>query len=274
MSRLPIQPLSPEEQQHLAEQLYLLMDQQIKSYHKHRHMGENSSVSVELAQELMASLEYTIDLAGGLSPVRDAKTALQAGQALLMTTVEKANSLLSLVDATAPTWQTECRWEALQCLKRYLSAYDPLHLAHRSPDDLFYPLPVSVPESLQGVDLCLFYLNVLSLENQIMAAFPDEVLETLWNRLPTATLNQCEQVILNALGKAILSANGLVFTELERCRLQKRISPETIAGAATSLCQELALSQAAAHYFCTAAAQLTSRITSAADSCAFSAVFL
>ena len=66
MSHLPINPLSPEEQQRIMEQMYLLMGKQVQSYHKHRHMGNNSSVPVELAQDLMESIEYTIGLVGGV----------------------------------------------------------------------------------------------------------------------------------------------------------------------------------------------------------------
>jgi len=58
VSQLPINPLSQEEQQRVMNQMYLLMAKQVQSYHKHRHMGNNSSVPVELAQELMESIEY------------------------------------------------------------------------------------------------------------------------------------------------------------------------------------------------------------------------
>ena len=33
MSQLPINPLSPEEQQKIMEQMYLLMGKQVQSYH-------------------------------------------------------------------------------------------------------------------------------------------------------------------------------------------------------------------------------------------------
>ena len=66
MSQLPINPLSPEEQQKTMGPMYLLMARQVQSYHKHRHMGNNSSVPVELAQELMESITYTINLVGGM----------------------------------------------------------------------------------------------------------------------------------------------------------------------------------------------------------------
>lgn len=280
MSNLPIMPMSPEEQQRLMGQMYLLMAKQVRSYHKHRHMGESSSVPVELAQELMDSMDYTIELAGGLTTVRDVEAALKIGQGLLKAKVEKAKSLLELMAATAPTWQTDCRWEALQYLRRYLGAYDPLHMAHRGPDDLFYPIPIPMPDSFQGVDLALFYLNLLWLENQIMAAFSDEALEALWNKLPTDILNQCEQVILNALGKVILStrADSLTFTEAERSCLQEILSGypirELVMDAAKTLCRYLDLTQNASDYLCAAIVQMVPRIEVATQHDHLSAVFL
>ena len=114
MSHLPINPLSPEEQQRIMEQMYLLMGKQVQSYHKHRHMGSNSSVSVELAQELMESIEYTIGLVGGVYPHTNIGEALVLGQEILENKLSKAKSMLELVNGTAPQWQTECRWEALR----------------------------------------------------------------------------------------------------------------------------------------------------------------
>ncbi len=266
MSNLPVIPLSPEEQQRLMGQMYLLMAKQVKSYHKHRHMGENSSVPVELAQELMVSMEYAIEQGGGLAGVRDAEAALKIGQRHLEAKAKKARSQLELVTATAPTWQTDCRWEALQCLHRYLIAYDPLHLAHHGPDDLFYPIPIPVPDTVRGIDLALFCINVLWLENQIMGAFSDEALEELWNKLPVDTLNQCEQVIINAVGKEILSASTqkLTFTEEEIDSLRDLLSSapirEVVMHAAESLGRQLDLAKNASEYLCAAVACMVSRI--------------
>lgn len=83
MSHLSINPLSPEEQQRVMNQMYLLMGKQVQSYHKHRHMGSNSSVSVELAQELMESIEYTIGLVGGVYAHRNIGEALVLAQEIL-----------------------------------------------------------------------------------------------------------------------------------------------------------------------------------------------
>ena len=246
MNHLPINPLSPEEQQRIMEQMYLLMGKQVQSYHKHRHMGNNSSVPVELAQELMESIEYTIGLIGGVYAHRNIGEALVLGQEVLESKLSKAKSMLELVNGTAPQWQTECRWEALRYLRHYLEQYDHLHLAHKGPDDLFYPMLISPPEGIQGIDSCIFYLNILWIENQIMAGVPDDALEQFWDRLPAATLNQCEHLLINGIGKALLGTgiDPLVFETEEHMQLiiaLMRATEEGLREAAKLLCQWLNL---------------------------------
>ena len=246
MSQLPITPLSPEEQQKIMEQMYLLMGKQVQSYHKHRHMGNNSSVPVELAEELMESIEYTINQVGGVYAHRNLEEALRLGQEILEDRLKKAKSMLVLVNSTAPHWQTECRWEAFRYLAHYLERYDHLHLAHKGPDDLFYPILISPPEGIQGIDSCLFYLNILWIENQIMASVPDNALEEFWNRLPVDALNQCEHLLINGIGKALLGTgiDPLVFKTEEHMQLivaLMRATEERLKDAAKLLCQWLNL---------------------------------
>ena len=246
MSQLPINPLSPEEQQRVMNQMYLLMGKQVQSYHKHRHMGNNSSVPVELAQELMESIEYTIGLVGGVYAHRNIGEALVLGQEVLESKLSKAKSMLELVNGTAPQWQTECRWEALRYLRHYLEKYDHLHLAHKGPEDLFYPILISPPEGIRGIDSCIFYLNILWIENQIMAGVPDDMLEQFWDRLPAATLNQCEHLLINGIGKALLRTgiDPLVFETGEHMQLIAvllKATEERLMNAANLLCQWLGL---------------------------------
>ena len=219
VNNLPVNPLSPEEQQKLLGQMHLLMEKQVKSYHRHHRMGSNTSIPQELARELLESLEYTLDLAGGMGG--DVEKTLRQGQEILAYRLEQAKKLLSLVYATAPDWQTECRWEALRYLGQYLDSYDHLHLAHKGPEELFYPILIAPPEGIRGIDSCLFYLHILWIENQILAGLPEGAPEALWDRLPTGTLNQCEQVLLNGLGKALINGGleSLVFRQEEYFRL-------------------------------------------------------
>ena len=246
MSHLPINPLSPEEQQRIMEQMYLLMGKQVQSHHKHRHMGSNSSVSVELAQELMESIEYTIGLVGGVYPHTNIGEALVLGQEILENKLSKAKSMLELVNGTAPQWQTECRWEALRYLRHYLEQYDHLHLAHKGPEDLFYPILISLPEGIQGIDSCIFYLNIFWIENQIMEGVPEDALEQFWDRLPAATLNQCEHLLINGIGKALLRTgiDPLVFEIDEHMQLivaLMKATEDRLKDAAKLLCQWLNL---------------------------------
>lgn len=246
MSQLPINPLSPEEQQKIMEQMYLLMAKQVKSYHKHHHMGDNSSVPVELAQELMESIEYTSNLVGGVYAHPNIDEALMLGQEILESRLSKAKSMLELVNGTAPQWQTECRWEALRYLRHYLEQYDHLHLAHKGPDDLFYPILISPPEGIRGIDNCLFYLNVLWIENQIMAGVPDDILDRFWDRLPTVTLNQCEHLLINGIGKALLGAglDPLIFAPEEQMQIvitMLTATEEKLRSATNLLCHWLDL---------------------------------
>ena len=244
MSQLPMNPLSPEQQQKIMQQMYWLCGKQVQSYHKHRHMGNNSSVSVELAQDLMESIEYTLNQVGGIFAHPNAEEALKLGQEILDDKVGKAKTMLELVNGTAPHWQTECRWEALRYLYHYLDTYDPQHLAHKGPDELFYPILISPPEGIQGIDACLFYLNILWIENQIMAGIPDQVLEIFIRRLPPDTSNPIEQLLINGIGKALLksSRNPLSFETKEHQQL-KMIMPkqteETIQSAVDLLCSWL-----------------------------------
>ena len=246
MSQLPINPLSPEEQQKIMEQMYLLMGKQVQSYHKHRHMGNNSSVPVELAQELMESIEYTIGLVGGMYAHRNIGEALLLGQEILESRLSKAKSMLELVNGTAPQWQTECRWEALCYLRHYLEQYDHLHLAHKGPEDLFYPILISPPEGIKGIDSCIFYLNILWIENQIMAGVPEDSLEQFWDRVPAATLNQCEHLLINGIGKALLRTgiDPLIFETEEYMKIivaMMSATEEKLRVAAKLLCQWLSL---------------------------------
>lgn len=254
MNNLLITSSSPEQQQKRMEQLSLLMGKQVKSYHKVHHMGSSSSVSLELAQELMESIMYTIGLVGGVYACGDIEKALVLGQKFLESKLGKANAMLKLVADTAPQWQTECRWEALRYLRHYLGQYDHRHLAHKGPEALFYPTLIAPTEDLQGIDSCLFYLNILWIENQIMAGVPEGALEQFWDRLPDETLNPCEPLLINGIGKALLGSglDPLVMHTGEHRKLSAawmHVTEEKLRDAAILLCQWLQLKDEAAKQY-------------------------
>lgn len=262
MSPLPIAPLSPEQQRKIMGQMYRLLGKQVQSYHKFHHMGSNSSVPVELAQDLTESVAYTLNLAGGVYANANLEETFSLGQVQLQKKLSEAENLLKLVRNTAPQWQTECRWEALRYLESFLISYDYQHLSHIGPDGLFYPILIAPPEELRGIEGCIFYLKVMWIENRIMASVPEETLEGFWDRLPSGALNQCEQLLLNGLGKAVLEAglDSLLLSPEECFEIGVRLrtdSQGTLYRAALRLCEWLDLTDEGAQmYIRSAASQL------------------
>ena len=263
----------------LLEKLYGLLGSQVKSYHKHRHMGDNSSVTAELARELLESMEYTV---AGIAPGETVEEVLRAGQRRLEEKMDRAKKLLRLVEDTAPDWQPETRWDALRCLGRFLDGYDHLHLAHRIPEELFYPAPVPEP-SLRGIDYVLYYVNLLWLENQIMAAVPEEIAEELWavlSREPLGpALNQCEQLVTQLLGKALLlDSRSLLFADGQRdalcALLRSKPMEKSLCDAVQLLCQRLELGEDVGFYVRQTAETLLPRLEAAAEHGNLAGIFL
>lgn len=207
MRQLPLTPLTPEAQRKLAVQLYPLMDGQVRSYNAHRGAG-GTSVTTETARELLESMVFTLEAAGGYTPDADVKALLAKGQTVLEPKLDRAKQLLRLAAASAPEFQTRYFGETLRLLDRYLQTYDHLHMAHRAPEGLDYPLLSPVPNQLRGIDWALYYLNCVWTENEILHSFsPDALAELIDASPPDYWLppqNQCEQPLWNAMAKALL----------------------------------------------------------------------
>ncbi len=178
--------------------LYALLADQVKSYQRYYHLGDNTSVPTETAQELLKSIQYTLSLA---------PEGLRQGQAILRGRLEEAKRLHRLVAGTE-LGQGGWFWDTMQELGRYLDRYDPLHFAHRGPELLCYPIALAIPEGVAGVEEALFYLNCLWLENQILYSFPAGTLAELQARLPYDYWDGpemlCQQPLLNAVGRVLL----------------------------------------------------------------------
>ncbi len=247
--------------------LYQLLANQVKSYHKHYHMGENTSVPVEVAQELLASIGYTLELAGQGG---GADARLRRGQAVLAGRLEEAQRLYRLVTATQ--WgQGAWFWEDMAQMGHYLDRYDQLHFAHRSPALLCYPTALPIPQELQGIDAALFYLNCLWMENQILFHFPEEVLTNFWTVLPWDFWQGpeilCQRPLLNAAGRVLLglSLESLLLDEAERAALLPLLSKERVMAAAERVFQALCLTADAACYARAAIAEVLPRLLAAKE---------
>ena len=155
------------------------------------------------------------------------------------------------------------RRSSIGYLRHYLDTYDHIHLAHRGPEELYYPILITTPEGIRGIDLCLFYLNIIWIENQIMAAIPDAVLDSFWDRLPAGTQNQCEHLLINCMGKALIGADldSLTFESEEQMKLMIAMltaTEEKQKSAARRLCVMLELKDGNARQYVGAAASILS----------------
>ena len=269
-----------ENQGQFWDQLFPLMHKQVVSYHKQRHMGVHSSISVELAQEFITSIQYTIHLIPSAMLQNNLENTLHLGQEILKNKVHKAKKLWTLISQTTPKWQTECRWKAMQSIKKYLKTYDYIHMAHLTPEDFFYPILIAPPEGIQGIDCCLFYLNILWIENQIMYAVGEKNLEKLWDHLPPDEMNQCERVLFNGMGKALIGASlePLTFSEEEYEQVILRMflaKEDDLNKAADTLCQWLNIEKEGAKSYVKAVVPLLTMWTGEqGKNCIFENIFL
>ncbi len=230
--------------------LYELLGSQVKSYHRFYHMGENTSVPAEIAQELLDSIHYTLLLAGEGGKIRE---AMNRGQAILEEKLTRANQLFGLVEATWDGGNLH-RWEAQQQIKTFLQQYDYRHFAHRIPQWVSYPLGIPMPEGAMGVDWVHAYLTGLWMENQILDSFPPGALEELENAMPpdywAAPENMCQQPLCNGLGRRLLglSLESLLLSSRQKEAISLCLSPERVMEAMDDLCEILQLSSQAKAY--------------------------
>ncbi len=222
--------------------LYPLLARQVKSYQRYYHLGDNTSVPTETAQELLKSIQYTLTLA---------PEGLRQGQAILTGRLEEAKRLYRLVSATEQG-QGSWFWDAMQVLASYLDRYDPLHFAHRGPELLCYPIALPVPEGILGVEEALFYLHCLWLENQILYSFPAGALEELQTQLPHDYWDGpellCQQPLLNAAGRVLL---GLPLDTLLLGEFRDALpafTQDSILQAGEKVCEILSLASGPAAY--------------------------
>ena len=219
--------------------LYSLLDSQVKAYHKHYRMGSNSSVPAETARELLESMIYTLCQPGA--------SDLESGQAILAEKLRRAKELCRLVRATAPDWESQCRWDAAAALDAWLCRYDHLFFAHRSPEFWDYPLLCPIPETLRGIDWAIFYLNGLWLENQLLHAMGSAARGDWENGAPAywdTPLNICEQPLIQLLGRQLLGldlSSSDLTDDHQQALLPKLHAPDCLYGALSELCRRLNL---------------------------------
>ena len=246
---------SVEETQTFDARLVALLAWQTRKYTK----GESTSVTVETAQELLASLRYTLAIAAEEAHIpkerlmtEELPPLIRQGQKLLQGRLERAKRLWAAVGRTAPGLRNVYYADTLRGIGDHFRRYDLYFFAHMKPPCIDYPLLIAADEALQGLDFTEEYLKRVLTENLILSRFDAnavrELLRTVHGNIEEAYLNLCEQPLTNALGLALLGkdARSLRMGNAEQEELLYLLESKTpeqrrqlLRGAALKLCGEL-----------------------------------
>jgi len=270
------------------ERLYPLLGAQTKKY----LAGDSTSVTVETAQELLASLLYTlrIALAEAGRPdsallTADLAELLQRGQRILQDRLTAAKRLWEQACLTAPPIKNVFYEETLKELGAFFHRYDLWYFAHQIPCLIDYPLCVPVPDEAQGVSCVEQWLRRLLIENWLLSRFPEQAVAGLLAGISADyqeyLLNLCEQPVVNALGLALLGkpAHMPEMSAGDCARLQKELcARRDIAAeldrAAASVSSQFSAPEEAADYLRAIAAGMRPHLLAALSAGNLGGVFL
>ena len=214
MELIPGNLFSEGDLQILLPRLWTLLGEQTERYTG----GDSTSVTVEAAQELLASLWYTITLAMDETHTPydrllsdELMPFVRQGQTILHDKLEAVKRLWEMVCRTAPEIRNSYFTDTLRGIGDYLSRYDLCFFAHRKPPCIDYPLLNAPSETMQGLTYTEQYLKCMLAENLLIHGFEKDavicVLRTAAPDYQEYYLNLCEQSITNALGLALIGKN-------------------------------------------------------------------
>jgi hypothetical protein len=150
---------------------------------------EGESVPVEVAEELLKSVLFCMEIGGDLL----------SGQRMLTQKTEAAKRLYMRAKSGRLPLEAAVYREDLREYAKFFTWYDIRFMAHEIPCMLSYPLAIPVPETLQGIDYITEHLNRRIWEDDYLRQFPLAYLrKTLNKRVPgwqILPLNMCGGVI-------------------------------------------------------------------------------
>jgi len=179
-------------------------------------MGDSSSVPVEVAEELLRSICFTLHCATEsgivsakeLARPHDLRGLLKRGQAEIKDLIKKGKKLLGDVVRTTPQIENISYRDTLSGLAGFFKKYDWRYFAHEIPASIDYQLCRPVPDNLYGIKYINEYLGRLSIENRVIGSFDvDIVISLLKCHCPDyrgLLINLYEPVAANAMGLALL----------------------------------------------------------------------
>jgi len=284
-------PLTAEAVREISLRLFELLADRTESYMQ----GDSSSVRVELAEELLKSICFTLGIAvkwhgEGLGALKNSDMAdlLREGWGQLESKIKKGRDLLQKVKESSPAVKNRSYFDTLAGIEPFFHNYDFRFLAHQTPGNIDYQICHSVPEGLMGVEYINEYLRRLLIENEFCGHFNateiEALLESYCPDYVGLLINIFEPVAVNALGLALLGGGvrSLDISGGDRERLVNTFNvfaPEELCvmldNAAQTVCGELGISNTdTEEYLKMTAGALCPRIKAALPKGDLSGIFL
>lgn len=229
---------SEEEQQQYYLKLLELLTWQSAKYNG----MDSTSMPVETARELLASLVYTLSVAAredGMSDNEllqsDFREVIGRGQEILnqkRITLELSWSALCL---EAPNIPNVYYVDTMKNLGEFFKHYELYYFAHQIPCSIDYPLLGPIEESVQGISFIEEYMRRIRMENQLLNFFRTEIVTLFLKRVQVNYReeygNLSEPVLVNAIGRVIcgLGPDSLDLTEQEVALLAKIFTEKSAA---------------------------------------------
>lgn len=245
-----------EEVYRLQAALLQLLKIQTASY----TMGESSSVTVEVAGELLQSLCFTLQL--HLTHTGDFRALLTSEPSALLARAQQTlkrevgigKLLFARAKATAPALDSVSYQDTLNGIALFFKQYDLRFFAHQIPGEIDYQLAQPLPAFLQGIAYINEYLRRLCAENIFCSYFSakhlDSLLQSISPEYGSLLINLFEPAAVNAIGLALLQKNvlGLNISAADRIELQALFRDKEqdstlslLALASKEVCRQLAI---------------------------------
>lgn len=224
--------------------------------------NESSSVRVEVAEQIMLSICYTLGLFLKSQPTieesinlikkRETKYLFTQGEKILRDKVDECERLLQITNETRLQTENYAYVDTIDYgIPLFFKQYDARFARHETPGSIDYPLAID-EMGLVGIEYIEDYLNKIILENKFCSYFKDSEIESLLKGFNKDSkhllINIFQLVLTNYLGCILLGKEGrsLDITKGDRTYLKsimKNLSqPEfgtLILRATEKLCEEL-----------------------------------
>ncbi len=257
-------------------------------------MGDSSSVRIETAQELLASICYVLGIDSNnpstLKPVQDwdLDRRFSEGITAIEGKIQTAQKLWQAACLSAPKIDNISLGSTLRSIGSFSKRYHYRYFAHEIPCDIDYQLCHPVPETLLGVDYIIEYLRRVLLEQDFLRRFKPalciRVLNAYCLDYEGLLINLYEPVATNAIGLALAHGDirRLDISPHERERiaalfepLSKKQSVVALRSAASAVCIALDIHQPEARgYLQKLAENLYPRIHAALPAGSLEGIFL